>query len=88
MAAIHIKLLFNLQTGKKDIYIDFESDADALPIEHEAAHRAVVEKLLGQKVILEDEVGEVYIQRVAPQSGPATANQERGEGQERTAVPS
>lgn len=67
MAEINIRLIYNLETGKKDIYIDFESDADALPIEHEDAHRDIVEKLIGQKVITEGEAGDIILRRVEPQ---------------------
>lgn len=67
MAEINIRLIYNLETGKKDIYIDFESDSDALPIEHEEAHRGIVEQLIGQKVITEQEAGEVVVRRVEPE---------------------
>jgi len=66
MAEIKIRLVFNVESGKKDIYIDFESDADALPIEHEQGHRAVIEQLLGKGILTEDELGEVKVERVAP----------------------
>lgn len=66
MAEVYIKLIYNLESGKKDIYIDFESDSDALPIEHEDAHRDVVEQLIGQKVIMAEEVGDVVIKRLEP----------------------
>ena len=68
MAEINIRLIYNLDTGKKDIYIDFESDPDALPIEHEDAHRDIVENLIGQKILAPDEAGEVVVRRVEPQS--------------------
>ena len=67
MAEINIRLIYNLETGKKDIYIDFESDSDALPIEHEDAHRDIVENLIGQKVLTEDEAGDIVVRRVEPQ---------------------
>ncbi|MDF1814699.1 MAG: hypothetical protein P1V20_21010 [Verrucomicrobiales bacterium] len=67
MAEINIRLIYNLDTGKKDIYIDFESDADSLPIEHEDAHRDIVENLIGQKVLAPDEAGEIVVRRVEPQ---------------------
>ena len=43
MAEITLRLRFNLETGKKDIYIDFVSDDDSLPMEHEQDHREIVE---------------------------------------------
>ena len=73
MAEIRIRLIYNLDTGKKDIYIDFESDADALPIEHEDAHRDIMRNLIGQNVLDADEAGEVMVNRVEPnRSGRVT----------------
>lgn len=71
MAEIRIRLIFNRQSGKKDIFIDYESEDDALPIEHERAHREIVAKLLGQGVLAPDEAGEIVVGRVRP--GAATA---------------
>lgn len=63
MAEINIRLIYNLNSGKKDIHIDYESDDDALPIEHEQHHRQIVESLLGQKIVTEDDLGELIINR-------------------------
>ena len=68
MAEISIRLIYNLDSGKKDIYIDLESDSDMLPIEHEDAHRDIIQNLIGQSVLTEDEAGEVVVRRVSPQS--------------------
>ncbi len=40
-----LKLSVDPTTGKRTITISYTSDADALPHEHEDAHREVVEKL-------------------------------------------
>jgi hypothetical protein len=40
-----LKLSVDPATGKRTITISYTSDADALPHEHEDAHREVVEKL-------------------------------------------
>ena len=73
MSDITIRLVYNLQTGKKDIWIDYESESDALPIEHEAEHRQFVEQLLGKGVLSEDEVGTVRV--VRGNSAPAKSQQ-------------
>ena len=65
MANATIRLVFNLKTGKKDIHIDFLSDADALPIEHEQDHRQLIENLLGQGILAGHEVGDVHVNRVS-----------------------
>lgn len=40
-----LKLSVDPTTGKRTITINYNSDADALPHEHEEAHASVVEKL-------------------------------------------
>jgi len=45
MASATLKLSVDPTTGKRTISISYSSDADALPHEHEEAHRQVVEKL-------------------------------------------
>lgn len=64
MAEVTIKLIYNLNTGKQDILIDFVSDEDALPFEHERDHRSIIEALLGQGILNPDSVGEVVINRL------------------------
>jgi FtsH ternary system domain X3-analog len=72
MAELTIRLRRDPETGKHDIIIDLESDADALPHEHEQMHREAVEKLIGK-----NNVGKVIVEResekgpAAPQSAPA-----------------
>jgi hypothetical protein len=68
MAEITLRLRYNLQTGRKDLFIDYHSDDDALPIEHEQDHRAIVESLLGKGVLKRDELGEVVVRRAQPQT--------------------
>jgi hypothetical protein len=45
MPTARIRLEIDPQTSKRTIVIAYESDADALPHEHEEAHRALVRKL-------------------------------------------
>jgi len=58
MAELTIRLRRDPATGKQDIVISMRSDEDALPHEHEQAHRAAVEKILGK-----GNVGKVIIER-------------------------
>ncbi|MCB9642606.1 MAG: hypothetical protein H6728_05975 [Myxococcales bacterium] len=67
---ITIHLRYNLETGKKDIYVDFTSEDDALPIEHEQQHRELMAQLLGQGVLHPDEVGDIKVRRLSPQAAP------------------
>ena len=74
MGDIEIRLRFNRKTGKKDIIIGYESESDALPIEHEEEHQAIVFKLLDQGVLAPSELGNVHVERiVAPPPGSRDA---------------
>jgi hypothetical protein len=81
MAEIIIKLRQNKKTGKVDVHIDYESDADALPFEHEQDHREIVRELLGDDAF-DPGMGEIIVNR-AP-AGPAKT--EEGPKQSKQAV--
>jgi hypothetical protein len=86
MANVIIRLVVNKATGKKDVVIGYTSDADALPMEHEDAHRAVVEKLLAGGIVSATELGEVIVSR--EERGATGAVEGRtDEAEERRAVP-
>ena len=86
MADIKIRLIYNLNSGKKDIYIDYESEDDALPIEHESGHRDIVAQVLGSNVLSEDEVGDIHVERVSPgRAKPASSDQTAQEPQKQSA---
>jgi hypothetical protein len=46
MADLILRLRVDPATGKRELVIDYTSDADALPIEHEDAHRQLAGKLV------------------------------------------
>jgi len=74
MAELTIRLRRDPETGKHDILIDLDSDADALPHEHEQMHRALVEKVVGK--LGQENVGKIIVEReeekapAAPQATP------------------
>jgi len=45
MASATLKLTIDPATGRRTVTIAYASDEDALPHEHEEAHRALVEKI-------------------------------------------
>jgi hypothetical protein len=47
MAHLVIRLVQNPVTGRREVDIGYESDADALPMEHEQEHRRLVEQVVG-----------------------------------------
>lgn len=68
MATMLIRLEVDPTTGKKDLWIDYHSDADALPLEHEEEHRAVVEKLLAGGIVKQSELGRIIVTRGGEQA--------------------
>jgi hypothetical protein len=68
MGDINIRFRFNTTTGKKEIVIEYESEDDRLPVEHERRHRQIVEQLVGQGVLKPDEASGVKVERVRPQT--------------------
>jgi hypothetical protein len=63
MAEMTIRLRCDPETGKRDIIVALESDDDALPQEHEALHRRLVEKLIGSGLLAEDDAGKLIVER-------------------------
>ena len=74
MGEISIRFRMNMRTGKKDIYIDYESDEEAMRHEHEKGHRGIVERIIGAGLIEANEVGEIHVEREQP--GLLTENEE------------
>ena len=46
MADVILRLRVDPATGKRELVIDYTSDAEALPIEHEHAHRAIAHRVV------------------------------------------
>jgi hypothetical protein len=69
MALMTIRLYRDPQTGKQNIIVKLDSDADALPMEHEQMHRELVEKLINKGLDPAD-LGEVIVER-EPTAEPA-----------------
>jgi hypothetical protein len=46
MADVILRLRVDPATGKRELVIDYTSDAEALPIEHEHAHRAIANRVV------------------------------------------
>lgn len=79
-----IRLRCDPQTGKKDLIISLKSDADALPIEHEQQHRALVEKLIEGGLLKAGELGQIVVEREQPEA--ECTPQASGEPQQRQSV--
>ena len=46
MADLTLRLRVDPATGKRELVIDYTSDSDALPIEHEDAHRQLANRIV------------------------------------------
>lgn len=79
-AEIKIHLRFNTVTGKKDIIIEYDSEDDALPYEHEERHWELVEELVGKGILDPDEVGQLRVGKAGEEPAPA-AQEEQPEGE-------
>jgi hypothetical protein len=61
MANLTLRLRVDPATGRREIVIDYHSDSDALPMEHEEQHRQLAEKVLDGGL----ESGKVEVSREA-----------------------
>lgn len=63
MAELNIRLQIDPDTGKKNLIIEYESDSDMLPIEHEEEHRRLINELVEGGVVKAEELGKVVVKR-------------------------
>jgi hypothetical protein len=85
MAEMTIRLIPDPATGKKTIVIALRSEEDALPMEHEQQHRALVEKLIDGGLLKASEVGQIVVEREAEEGQPAAPAANTPEAQRRAA---
>ena len=80
MAEINLRLVYNKNTSKHDIYIDYESDADALPFEHEQEHKDIVQSIIqrvGLDTMTDDDFGEIIIRRLSQEEKQEVLQEQR-----------
>ncbi|MCB9674003.1 MAG: hypothetical protein H6737_02745 [Alphaproteobacteria bacterium] len=63
MAELILKLEIDPVTGKKNVLIDYGSDSDALPMEHEEDHRRLVDQLIEGGALKAADLGRIVIRR-------------------------
>jgi hypothetical protein len=66
MATLIVRLEVDPRTQKKNVVIKYESDSDALPMEHEDQHKKLVEQLIASGAVKPGELGDIQIEREAP----------------------
>lgn len=74
MAQMTIALRRDPDTGRHTIIVKLDSEADALPMEHEQLHRSLVEQLIGRGVPA-DSLGGLIIEREAAHPPAARPNE-------------
>lgn len=77
MAELTIRLVVDPATGKKNVVIGYTADSDALPIEHEEQHRALVDKLIEGGALAAGEVGDIIVERDRPEGAAEDAPSEQ-----------
>jgi len=83
MATLTLRLETDPATKKKNIWVKYESDSDALPMEHEEAHRKIVAALIAGGTVKAEDMGNVVIER----EGVVTVVKEGEKKEEPKAVP-
>lgn len=85
MATVILRLEVDPSTQKKNVIIKYESDSDALPMEHEETHKKLLEQLIAGGALKASELGHIVIER---EGGAAPLRPEAKEQPtpERTAV--
>lgn len=63
MPSATIRLIVDPNTGKKNVVISYASDEDALPMEHEHEHKALVDKLIEGGALSAADLGQVVVER-------------------------
>jgi hypothetical protein len=74
MPSARIRLEIDRRTQKRTIVVAYESDTDALPHEHEDAHRALVKKLFEGGLAKEGDA--IVVEREAERQAPAPVSAE------------
>lgn len=81
MATLILRLEIDPTTKKKNVWVKYDSDSDALPMEHEEQHKKLVEALLAGGTVKPEELGTITIERegqgAAPQPGGSEAPAQR-----------
>jgi hypothetical protein len=73
MASLTIRLEIDPQTKKKNVIIKYDSDSDALPLEHEEEHKRLVDALIKNGTLKAEDLGHIHIEREGQGTAPKPA---------------
>jgi hypothetical protein len=63
LASLTIRLQIDPATKKKNVIIKYDSDSDALPLEHEEEHKRLVDALIKNGTLKAEDLGHIHIER-------------------------
>lgn len=61
MAAITLSFVYDPKNNQRELWIDYESEADWLPVEHERRHRQIVKRLIAEGKLDPNQIDRVQI---------------------------
>jgi len=76
MATLTLRLEIDPVTRKKNVWVKYDSDSDALPQEHEEEHKRLLEALLAGGHLKPEELGTLTIEREGQGAAKAPATSE------------
>jgi hypothetical protein len=88
MATLILRLEIDPVTKKKNVWVKYDSDSDALPMEHEEQHKKLLEALIAGGTVKPEELGTLVIEREGqgaavkdnPQAAPAAKDAAANKG--------
>jgi hypothetical protein len=86
MATLTLRLEIDPTTGKKNVWVKYDSDSDALPQEHEEAHQRLLQALIAGGTVKPGELGTLTIEREGQGAVPAPASGEAPAAPDKVAV--
>jgi len=84
LAEVTLRLRTDPQTGKKSVVIQYSSDTDALPMEHEADHKKIVDQLIEAGALDEEDRDAIVIERLPEETAPGAEVSGEGEAERQT----
>jgi FtsH ternary system domain X3-analog len=75
MATLTLRLEIDPVTHKKNVWVKYDSDSDALPQEHEEQHKKLVEALIAGGTVTPEELGTLTIEREGQGAAKAPATE-------------
>ena len=79
MASLTIRLEIDPKTKKKNVIIKYDSDSDALPLEHEEQHKRLVDALIKNGTLKAEDLGHIRLEREGQGAPTQPSSEAEGE---------